>query len=109
MKQAFIYFGSAIVALLLAYGVNQLPNVPDAVKPAVPIVVVALVVISVWFAMQQAQGSSAPGTSVSGNKIKGKKNKMRGRTGAKVDQNDIDGDENEISIDDGTTGSGRNP
>ena len=107
MKQAFIYLGSAIVALLLSYGVNQLPNVPEAVKPSVPFVLVALVVIGVWLSLQQSSGMSA--TSASGNKIKGKKNKVRGRMGSRVDRNEIDGDENELGIDDGTNGSGPNP
>ena len=95
------------MALLLSYGVNQLPNVPDAVKPSVPFVLVALVVISVWLTLQQNSGTSA--TSFSRNKIKGKKNKLRGRMGSRVDRNEIDGDENEMGIDDGTNGSGPNP
>jgi hypothetical protein len=107
MKKFLIYFGSAIVGLLLAYGVNQLPNLPDTLKPVTPIVLMILVVAGAWFTMQQSGGSD--GTSFSRNKIIGSNNKAHGKDGARVDDNEIKGDGNEIGIDDGTTGSGRNP
>jgi hypothetical protein len=107
MNQNLTYFCSAVVSAALSYFINQLPNIPDSLKPWIWISMIGLTLMSTWLVIRQSGG--AAGTSLSGNKVKGKRNKLRGQTGAKVDQNDIDGDENEISIDNGTAGSGRNP
>ena len=65
---------------------------------------IGLTLLSAWLVIRQSGGRA--GTSASGNKIKGNKNKLLGRTGAIVDRNEVEGDGNEIGIDDG---SGRNP
>jgi hypothetical protein len=108
MNQNLVYFASAVVGALLSVAINQLPQVPDAIKPWFWIPVIGLTLLGGWLVIQSQAGAGNQ-TSASRNKLKGKGNKVRGRMGAKVDRNRLDGEDNEISIDDGTTGSGRNP
>ena len=108
MKQGFIHFGSAIVALGLAYLVNQLPNMPDSLKPWVPFGMVPLVVLSVWFLVQQGETAKRYKTKISGNKLKGDRSRVRA-TDAEVTDNELTGADTEINTNDGTSGSGRNP
>ncbi len=108
MKQGFIHFGSAIVALGLAYLVNQLTNMPDSLKPWVPFGMVTLVVLSVWFLMEQSRVSGRPRTTITGNTLGGDRSRIRA-TDAEVADNKLTGADTEINTNDGTSGSGRNP
>lgn len=108
MKPIVIHFSSAIVALLLSYLVNQLPNIPDALKPWVPFGMVPLMVLTVWFVVEQSNAGARSTTKIIGNKVAGKGAKMRVRD-AEVVNNELTGEDTEITTNDGTSGSGRNP
>jgi hypothetical protein len=108
MKQALMHFGSAIVGLGLAYLVNQLPNVPDNLKPWVPLGMVPLVVLTVWFAVTQGETAKRRKTKISGNELGGDRAEIRA-TDAEVTDNKLTGADTKINTNDGTAGSGRNP
>jgi hypothetical protein len=108
MKPVLMHFASAIVGLGLAYLVNQLPNVPDNLKPWVPLGMVPLVVLTVWFAVEQSSGTRRSRTKFKGNKLKGKGATIEA-VDAEVTDNELVGDNTKITTNDGTSGSGRNP
>lgn len=108
MKPVLMHFGSAIVALGLAYLVNQLPNMPDNLKPWVPFGMVPLVVLTVWFAVTSSETAKRRKTRVSGNELGGDRAEIRA-TDAEVTDNKLTGADTKINTNDGTAGSGRNP
>ena len=108
MKPVLMHFGSAIVGLGLAYLVNQLPNVPDNFKPWVPLGMVPLVVLTVWFAVTTSETAKRRKTKISGNELGGDRSKIRA-IDAEVTDNKLTGADTEITTNDGTSGSGRNP
>ena len=108
MKKAWIPFGSAIVGLGLAYLVNQLPNLSENLKPWVPLGMVPLVVLTVWFAVAQSETAKRRKTKISGNELGGDRAEIRA-TDAEVTDNKLTGADTKINTNDGTSGSGRNP
>jgi urea transporter len=58
MNQNLVYFASAVVGTLLSVAINQLPAVPDALKPWFCIPVIGLTVLSTWLVIKSSQGSS---------------------------------------------------
>jgi hypothetical protein len=108
MKQALMHFGSTIVGLVLAYLVNQLPNVPDNFRPWVPFVMVPFVVLTVWFAVTTSETAKRRKTKISGNELGGDRAKIRA-SDAEVTDNKLTGADTEITTNDGTSGSRRNP
>ena len=108
MNQRIIYFSSTIIGAVLSYLINQLPGISEPIKPWLTIPVIGLTVLSAWLGIKLSQ-SSLKQTSVSRNKVKGKENKVRGIVGANVDENDVDGEKNEISIGSDIPGNGPNP
>lgn len=72
MNQKIIYFSSTIIGAVLSYLINQLPGLPEQIKPWLTIPVIGLTVFSAWLGIKLSQNSSKQ-TSVSRNKMKGKK------------------------------------
>jgi F0F1-type ATP synthase assembly protein I len=58
MNQNLVYFASVVVGAVLSYLINQLPGVPDAVKPWLWIPVIGLTLLSAWLVIKSSQASS---------------------------------------------------
>ena len=108
MNQNLLYFLSVVVGAILSYFVNQLPNVPDNIKPWTWIPVIGLVLLSVWLGLRVSAGQSRPPsrTIIKNNELGGDRSKIRA-VDAEVDGNKLTGADTEITTNDGT--SGRNP
>jgi hypothetical protein len=57
MNQNLVYFASVVVGAVLSYLINQLPGVPDAVKPWLWISVIGLTLLSAWLVIRSQAGS----------------------------------------------------
>jgi hypothetical protein len=102
MNQNWIYFLSVVIGAILSYLINQLPGVPDSIKPWLWFPVIGLMLLSVWVglrlmsnssASQPAQkGSTASGrsqnvlTNVKGRNIRAKDVSAESTSGEPVDQ-----------------------
>jgi hypothetical protein len=57
MNQNLVYFASAFVGTLLSVAINQLPVVPDALKPWFCIPVIGLTLLSAWLVIRSQAGA----------------------------------------------------
>jgi hypothetical protein len=57
MNQNLVYFASVVVGAVLSYLINQLPGVPDGVKPWLWIPVIGLTLLGAWFGMRSQTGA----------------------------------------------------
>jgi hypothetical protein len=57
MNQNWMYFLSVVVGAILSYLINQLPGVPDWIKPWLWFPVIGLMLLSVWVGLRLMSGS----------------------------------------------------
>jgi hypothetical protein len=57
MNQNWMYFLSVVVGAILSYLINQLPGVPDSIKPWLFFPVIGLMLLSVWVGLRLMSGS----------------------------------------------------
>lgn len=104
MNQYLLYFASALIAVAVGYFTNQLPNLPDNLKPWMPSALGVLILIGAVVAINLSNSGATAKTKIRGNRMKGNKNSIRATNG-EVDRNKIDGDDNVISTNDRDPGS----
>jgi hypothetical protein len=110
MNQNLSYFLSIVVGAILSYFINQLPNVPENVKPWTWILVIGLTLVSAVLMIRLSSNNNANSrkTVFKNNKLSGKRSKIRA-VDADVVGNKLTGDDTEITTNDGTSGRGGNP
>jgi phosphoglycerol transferase MdoB-like AlkP superfamily enzyme len=92
MKQNWIYFLSVVIGAILSYLINQLPGVPDSVKPWLWFPVIGLMLLSVWVGLRLMSGSSAASrsqdvlTNAKGRNIRAKDVSAESASGEPVNQ-----------------------
>lgn len=105
MNQFLLYFASGLIALLVGYFTNQLPNLPDNLKPWVPLVLAVLTLFSSILVIKQSQsGNSSPKTVIRGNTLEGIKSSIKA-TDALVEKNKLTGEGTSISTNDRDSGT----
>jgi hypothetical protein len=57
MNQNLIYFLSVVIGAILSYLINQLPGVPDSIKPWLWFPVIGLMLLSVWVGLRLMSNS----------------------------------------------------
>jgi hypothetical protein len=104
MKIFLLYLGSGLLAAFVGYLINQLPNLPDSLKPWVPIAIALLVIIGAIFAIKQSsQGAESSATVIRGTKIRGNRNRVQARN-ALLENNTVTGDDNSINTSNSDSG-----
>lgn len=94
MNKFFLCFASALTGVLLGYLINQLPGLPDSLKPWVMPTTGFVSIVSA--VLLTAQMGDTPKTGMRKIKIKGHRNKLR--AGDKpIEQAQIEGDENDLN------------
>jgi hypothetical protein len=107
MKKFPLYFISSLLSVLVGYFVNQLPNLPDQLKPWVPAIIAVLVLITAIVLIQQGGGERVTSkTVIEGNELAGKRSTIKA-TDAEVRDNRLTGDGSSISTND--RDPGQNP
>ena len=105
MNQFLLILVSGLIAVLVGYFTNQLPNLPDNLKPWVPLGVVVLTLVSSILLIQQSHsGNSSAKTVIRGNKLGGKLTSIKARD-ALVERNQLTGESSSISTRDSDSGT----
>ncbi|MEG4590115.1 hypothetical protein QUA54_33610 [Microcoleus sp. MOSTC5] len=105
MKQFVLYLVSGLITVLLGYFTNQLPNLPDNLKPWVPLAVTVLTFAgSILLIKQSHSGNSSAKTVIRGNTLKGKLSSIKA-TDALVERNQLTGESSSISTRDSDSGT----
>lgn len=104
MNQLLLYLASGLISVVVGYFVNQLPNLPDNLKPWMPIALTVLTLGGAILAIKLSNSGATAKTKIRNNRVKGNKNTIRA-TDAEVDGNKIDGEGNIISTNDRDPGS----
>jgi hypothetical protein len=92
MNQNWIYFLSVVIGAILSYLINQLPGVPDSIKPWLWFPVIGLMLLTVWVGLRLMSSSKeSPGsqhvlTNVKARNIRAKNVSVESRSGQPVDQ-----------------------
>jgi hypothetical protein len=60
MKRFLLYLASGLLAAIVGYLINQVPNLPDDWKPWVPGTIAGLIVVSAIVLIRQDAGGSSP-------------------------------------------------
>jgi hypothetical protein len=107
MKNFLLYLLSTVLAVGVAYLVNQVPALPEQYKPWVPGAIGLLIVGSAIVMVGQGGGSGAgAGTVIRGNRLSGKRSRIAARD-ARVEKNQLTGEDSWISTND--RDPGQNP
>jgi len=73
MNQFVLYLVSGVITVLVGYFTNQLPNLPDNLKPWVPLAVAVLTlagsIFSILLIQQSQSGNSSPKTVIRENTL----------------------------------------
>ncbi|MEG3877116.1 hypothetical protein QT972_06995 [Microcoleus sp. herbarium7] len=105
MNQFLFYFASGLIALLVGYFTNQLPNLPDNWKPWVPLALAVLTLVSSILLIQQSHsGNSSAKTTIRGNTLAGNQTSIKA-TDALVEKNKLTGEGSSISTRDSDSGT----
>jgi hypothetical protein len=64
MNQNLMYFLSVVIGAILSYLINQLPGVPDSIKPWLWFPVIGLMLLSVWVGLRLMSDSKEPESSL---------------------------------------------
>jgi putative effector of murein hydrolase len=105
MKKFLSCFASTITGILMGYLINQLPGVPEQLKPWVMPSTVTLAIVSSLLLSLQVDGSSE--TGMRGITINGNRNKVR--AGKHLIENArITGTENDLRTEDDRASGGQN-
>ena len=108
MNQFLLYLVSGVITVLVGYFTNQLPNLPDNLKPWVPLAVAVLILAGSIFSILQIQqsqsGNSSAKTVIRGNTLEGKLSSIKARD-ALVEQNQLTGESSSISTRDSDSGT----
>lgn len=105
MNQFLLYFASGLTALLVGYFTNQLPNLPDNLKPWVPLALAVLTLLSPILLIQVSHsGNSSAKTVIRGNTLGGKQSNIKA-TDALVEKNKLTGEGTSISTNDRDSGT----
>jgi hypothetical protein len=95
-----LYLLSGLFAVVVGYFINQLPNLPDYLKPWVPAAIAVLIVVSAIVMIQQEKGNSTSArTVIKGNHLQGKDSKINAND-AVVERNRLQGEGSSISTND---------
>jgi hypothetical protein len=105
MNQFLLYLASGLITVLVGYFTNQLPNLPDNLKPWVPLAMAVLTLAgSIWLIQQSQSGNSSAKTVIRGNTLEGKLSSIKARD-ALVEQNQLTGESSSISTRDSDSGT----
>ena len=107
MKKFSLYLISGLLSVLVGYFVNQLPNLPDHLKPWVPAIITVLILVTAFVLIQQVDEDGASSTTVIKGNVLGGKRSAINATNAVVQDNQLKGDDSSISTNDRSPG--RNP
>lgn len=107
MNQFLLYLGSGLIAALVGYFTNQLPNLPENLKPWVPLALAVLILIAAIILIKQSSsgttqsssGTTPYKTAITNNDLPGKNAKIKA-TDALVDKNKLGGENSSISTND---------
>jgi hypothetical protein len=78
MKKFSLYFISSLLSVLVGYFVNQLPNLPDQLKPWVPAIIAVLVLVTAIVLIQQGGGEGVTAkTTIRDNELAGKQSTIK--------------------------------
>lgn len=107
MEKFSLYLISSLLSVFVGYFVNQLPNLPDQLKPWVPAVIAVLILATAIVLIQQASGEGRTSkTTIRGNELVGKRSTIKA-TDAVVENNRLTGNDSSISTND--RDPGQNP
>ena len=105
MNQFLLYLASGLITVLVGYFTNQLPNLPDNLKPWVPLAMAVLTLAgSILLIQQSHSGNSSAKTVIRGNRLKGKLSSIKA-TDALVERNQLTGESSSISTRDSDSGT----
>jgi hypothetical protein len=105
MNQFLLYLASGLITVLVGYFTNQIPNLPDNLKPWVPLALAVLTLVgSIVLIQQSNSGNSSAKTVIRGNMLGGKQSSIKA-TDALVEKNQLTGDGSSISTRDSDSGT----
>jgi hypothetical protein len=105
MNQFLLYLASGLISVLVGYFTNQLPNLPDNLKPWVPLALGVLALVSSILLIQQSNsGNSSAKTVIRGNTLGGKQSSIKARD-AWAEENQLTGESSSISTNDRDSGT----
>ncbi|MEG4284336.1 hypothetical protein QUB68_14505 [Microcoleus sp. A006_D1] len=105
MNQSLLYLASGLITVLVGYFTNQLPNLPDNLKPWVPLALAVLTLVgSILLIQQSYSGNSSAKTVIRRNTLKGKQSSIKA-TDALVERNQLTGEGSSISTRDNDSGT----
>jgi hypothetical protein len=100
MNQFLLYLASGLTAALVGYFTNQLPNLPENLKPWVPLALAVLILLAAIMLIKQSNSGSTPSkTVINRNKLTGNRSSIKAND-ALVDGNTLEGDDSSISTND---------
>jgi hypothetical protein len=97
MNQNLMYFLSVVIGAILSYLINQLPGVPDSIKPWLWFPVIGLMLLSVWVGLRlmsdskEVKRSQDVLTNLKARNIRVKDVTVEGTSGEPVDQRVLSG------------------
>lgn len=105
MNQFLLYLASGFITVFVGYFTNQLPNLPDNLKPWVPLALAVLTLVFSILGIQQIHsGNSSAKTVIRENTLKGKLSSIKA-TDALVERNQLTGESSSISTRDSDSGT----
>jgi hypothetical protein len=105
MNQFLLYLASGVITVLVGYFTNQLPNLPENLKPWVPLALAVLTFVGSIVLIQQSHaGNSSARTVIRGNRLKGNQSNIKARD-AVVEGNKLEGEGSSISTNDRDSGT----
>jgi hypothetical protein len=105
MNQFLLYLASGLITVLVGYFTNQIPNLPDNLKPWVPLALAVLTLVgSIVLIQQSNSGNSSAKTVIRGNMLGGKQSSIKA-TDALVEKNQLTGDGSSINTNDRDSGT----
>jgi hypothetical protein len=105
MNQFLLYLASGLITVSVGYFTNQLPNLPDNLKPWVPLALAVLTLVgSILLIQQSHSGNSSAKTVIRGNTLEGKQSSIKARDGL-VEENKLTGEGTSISTNDRDSGT----
>ncbi len=105
MNQFLLYLASGLITVLVGNFTNQLPNLPDNLKPRVPLAVAVLTLAGSILLIQQSQsGNSSAKTVIRANTLEGKLSSIKA-TDALVERNQLTRESSSISTRDSDSGT----
>ena len=105
MNQFLLYLASGLITVFVGYFTNQLPNLPDNLKPWVPLAMAVLTLVGSILLIQQSHfGKSSAKTVIRENTLEGKLSSIKA-TDALVERNQLTGESSSISTRDSDSGT----